>query len=231
MSLKDEIEDYVGRAMRETWSRRDGTKVPETQDIGLKNEGVNLDAVVLYADLAESTELVRSRSAPFAAEVYKCYLYAAARIVTAYDGTITAYDGDRLMAVYLGDSKNSNAAATALRINWAVQQVIQPALDVQYPKSGFVLRQKVGVDASSVMVARTGVRGNNDLVWVGTAANIAAKLAARGTTYSSYITETVYSRLAGWAKLSTKGDQNRWRDLGAGPEGVRVYGSTWWWSP
>ena len=50
----------------------------------------------------------------------------------------------------------------------------------------------VGIDSSDLFVARTGVRGANDLVWVGRAANYAAKLATLPDSYPTYITQEVY---------------------------------------
>lgn len=227
MTLKDDLDKYVKDTLGRDWTHRAGQVVPKLDSVGLGNDGVDLDAVILYADLADSTELVKNQSAEFAGEIYKTYLYLSDRIIRDNNGVITAYDGDRVMAVYLGDGKNTSAAATALRINWAVVNILQPALDEQYPELGFKVRQKIGIDASKVMVARTGMRGNNELVWVGTAANNAAKLAARSTAYPSYISEAVYKKLAIWPKYSKDKKIPMWQDLGIGDQGFRVYGSTW----
>src|SRR4051794_12445175 len=126
MALADDLRAYVKKTIDDQWERRDGQAVPEAEDLSLKNEAVDLDAVVLYADLADSTNLVKGWKDWFAAEVYKNYLYCAARIVRSMGGEITAYDGDRIMAVFIGDAKNSNAAKTGLRINWAVGDIIKP---------------------------------------------------------------------------------------------------------
>ncbi len=103
---------------------------------------------------------VESRKKFFAAEIYKAYLYRAAKIIRHQGGVITAYDGDRIMAVFIGDNKNSQAAETGLRISYAVTKIIQPALSKQYPKESYVVKQTVGVDRSELWVARTGIRGN-----------------------------------------------------------------------
>jgi class 3 adenylate cyclase len=134
------------------------------------------------------------------------------------------------MAVFIGDTKNSNAAKAGLRIKWAVDNIIKPPIQTKYPSNKYVLRQKVGIAASTVMVARTGIRGSNDLVWVGNSANIAAKLAGLGTNYSTYITEDVYKHLAQWAKNGGNPERNMWTDLGVKTGLGRVYGSTWHWS-
>lgn len=230
MSLSDELNEYVARTHARQWSRRNGQVIPGTEDIALGNESVDLDAVVLYADLKDSTGLVQNWDDWFAAEVYKNYLYVVSKIIRAQDGTITAFDGDRVMGVYIGDAKNSNAAKTALKINWAVINILQPAIDAQYPNSNYKLAQKVGVAASKTMVARTGIRGSNDLVWVGNAANIAAKLAALGRGYTTYITHDVFSRLNEETKVGGDPKQQMWQDLGTSDGFGRIYGSAFWWS-
>lgn len=230
MSLAQELRDYAAKTHKDAWQRRDGQKVPNTEDVAHKNEAVDLDAVVLYADLKDSTGLVRGYKDWFASEVYKNYLYTTSRIIRAHDGVITAFDGDRVMAVFIGGSKNSNAAKVALKINWAVKNILQPAMDEQYPNNTYRLRQKVGIASSKTMVARTGIRGSNDLVWVGNAANIAAKLAAMDDSYATYITEDVFKRLS--EKTKYGGDPKRlmWTDLGSGAGYGKIYGSTFWWS-
>ena len=67
------------------------------------------------------------------------------------------------MAVYLGNSKNSDAARTALKINYSVKEIINPAIKAQYPWTSYTLAHVVGIDTSNLFVARIGVRGDNDL--------------------------------------------------------------------
>ena len=178
MALIEDLKREVERIFKSAWTTRAGNVVPESENIKLGNDAVEIDGTVLYADLTASTLLVDTQTPLFAAEIYKTYLLCAAKIITAEGGSITAYDGDRIMAVFIGDSKNSSAAKTALKINYSVEHIINPALRNQYPNSTYKVRQTVGIDTSKLTVARTGIRGSNDLVWVGRAANYAAKLAA-----------------------------------------------------
>ena len=98
MGLKDDLEKEVKKIFGDTWTSRKGTVVPTTDDIGLGNDGVELDAAVLYADLTDSTSLVSGYSQEFAAEIYKCYLRCAAKIIRAEGGSITSFDGDRIIS-------------------------------------------------------------------------------------------------------------------------------------
>lgn len=228
MGLGDDLNSEVRKILRENWSKRAGQVVPESDDLKLGNDAVILEGTVLYADLDDSTRLVDTMPRYFAAEIFKCYLACAARIIRSEGGEITSYDGDRIMAVFVGNSKNSSAARTALKINYAVKNIVNPAIKKQYPKSNYSVKHVVGIDTSKLFVARTGIRGANDLVWVGRAANYAAKLSTRAGP-STQITGEVYGRLNDRSKYGKNG-KNMWTLTTASEIGnKRIYTSTWWW--
>ncbi len=227
MGLRDELESSVTATFKERWKTRDGIKVPESNDLKLTNDAVKLDGVVLYADMSASTQLVEQKKATFAAKVYKVYLYCAARIINSAGGVITAYDGDRIMAVFIGNNKNTNATQTALKINYARLKIINPAIKKQYPKSTYKLKHVVSIASSELFVARTGVRGANDLVWVGNAANYAAKMCALSNEYSTRISEEVYKRINNNAKYDSKG-KNMWESARWDYKGKTIYTSNYW---
>lgn len=226
MGLANDLNAEVSTILRSRWSIRDGEVVPDTPDLKLGNDGVTLDATVLYADIDGSTNMVDSTKAHFAAEVYKSYLLCAARIIRSEGGVITAYDGDRVMAMFIGGSKNTWAVRCGLKINYAVQKIINPAIQQQYT-TDFVLQQVVGIDTSKLLVARTGIRGSNDLVWVGSAANHAAKLSILSEQpYATFISSAVFDKINASVKESngtTMWEQRTWRSR-------TVYRSSWWWS-
>lgn len=228
MAIQDELTTYVDTVFTQAWTRRKGQQVPDTDDVALENEAVELDATVLYADLAGSTKMVKDKHDWVAASVYKSYLYCAAKLIRKRGGVITAYDGDRVMGVFIGDSKNSDAAICGLNINHAASQIVMARYKQRWPDTTFELKQRVGIDTSKLFVARTGIRGSNDLVWVGNAANNAAKMAALSTSYPTYVTAEVYSRLKKEARHSNKDGSNMWTDLGISALGYRIYGSRWW---
>jgi class 3 adenylate cyclase len=229
MTLKDELTAYAKKTHDDLWVRREGRKIPDTESVTLGTDAVTLNGTVLYADLSDSTSLVRGWKDWFAAEVYKNYLYCASRIIKAEGGEITAFDGDRIMAVYLGDSKNTSAVRTGLKINWTVRNILQPAMLAKYPNSKYEYHQKVGIDTSALFVAKTGIRGSNDLVWVGNSANNAAKMAALDRGYSTYITGTIYNHMNAETKFGGDPKKNMWTDLGTNDFGYQLYGSRWLW--
>lgn len=200
MALKEALETAVAEIFTDSWTERAGQQVPEPEDLRLGNNAVTLDATVLYADMSDSTKLVDGYKAWFAAAVYKAYLVCAARVVREQDGSITAYDGDRLMAVFIGSDRNSNAAIAGLKLNHAVANIINPAMLARFPKVAYRVSHVVGIDSSTLFAARTGIRKYNDLVWVGRAANYAAKMANIKNPNKVFISDAVFQDLSDDAK-------------------------------
>jgi class 3 adenylate cyclase len=197
MSLKQDLESAVNGTLSRTWSSRNGTTVPTTDKVALAGGAVKLAATILYADLADSTALAVTQDRRVAAKVYKSFLLCSSKIIRSHSGHIRSFDGDRVMGVFVGSTKDTNAAKCALQINWAFLNIVKPKLEVKYAslKDGnWTFAHCVGVDTSDVLVVRSGIRDNNDLVWVGRAPNVAAKLSAiRAGKYHSYITKAVYN--------------------------------------
>lgn len=236
MALRDDLSNDVSAILSKEWNVRKGLVVPITNDVALTGQAVRLRAAMLYADLADSTELATRYDWRVAARVFKCFLRCCSRLIRARGGNIRSFDGDRVMGIFLGNEKNTLAAQCALQINYAFTEVIKPKLEAKYPRirSGpYELAHCVGVDTGEVIAVRGGVVNNNDLVWVGRAPNVAAKLSAlRQSPYHSFITPAVYIGMSDCARYSPDGrlmwSKWSWDEV----EGIKeIYGSTWWMLP
>jgi class 3 adenylate cyclase len=232
MALSDDLTTYVKTTFDAQWApAREGKVVPDQKSLSLTNDAIHFAcATVLYADLNRSTKMVDSKQWWFAAEIYKTFLYCAARIIRDNGGEVVAYDGDRVMGVFLGDQQVRNAAICGLKINYAVTHLIMPLKKQKYTDDDFVLRHVVGIDASEMHVAKTGVRGDNDLVWVGRAANYAAKLSDINGDQATWITGAVFNALPETAKYGGNPSQLMWtKHTWNTMNKMEIYGSTWWW--
>ena len=228
MGLKADLESQVSRIYTEQWKRRDGRKVPEDDDLSSGNDAVDLEAAILYTDLSDSTKLVENYKDWFAAQNYKTFLQCATRIIRSEGGYIRSFDGDRVMGIYIGDAKNTSAVRSALKINWAVKNIIQPALQKQY-KSKYVMKHVTGIDCSKVMAIKAGIRNNNDVAWIGRAANHAAKLTTLPDSHATWITDKVYDNM--WDKVKYSKGIDMWEERFWKPQkNRRIYRSTYWWA-
>ena len=144
-----------------------GRVVPETDDVKkMKGGAVRIEAAILYADMAESTVLVSDFDARTAARVMKSFLYCSSRIIRDNGGEIRSFDGDRVMGIFIGNSKNSSAAKSALQIKYATDKIVRPKAETKYPTlktRGFVISHASGVDRSDIFAVRAGMRDSNDL--------------------------------------------------------------------
>ena len=231
MGLLSDLQDEVRTIFAEQWKATDGNVVPDPEDLALSNEARRFErATILYADLSGSTSLVDAHTWQMAGEIYKAYLACAARIIRSLDGEIVAYDGDRIMAIFISNTQTSNAAKCGLQINWAVQNIVNPALQKQYPAKNYVVKQVVAIDTSEIRAARIGIRGGNDLVWIGRAANYAAKLTECRSDYPTWLTEAAYNQILKSSKFGGNPKQNMWTEFKwTAMNNIKVYGSNWWW--
>ena len=234
MPFTDDLKTTIENIAKSRWEETEGRVVPEV--VGLGNKGVKLDATFLYADLEDSTDMAMNGRQK-TAEVYKAFLACCSKIIILRGGSVRSFDGDRIMGVFIGNIKNTSAAKAALNIKYVFNEILLPIFKNQYEvfKNGTLkLNYSVGIDTSSVLVAQAGIRNNNDLVWVGQAPNIAAKLSTlRESGYNSYITKAVYDSMADEAKISTDGkemwESRTWSKLPANLQSI--YRSSWRWQP
>ena len=231
VELTDDLNAYVKDTFSSNWSTRKSQSVPEPSNLKSSNDAFIFDrATVLYADICGSTAMVNNSTWWDAGAVYKSFLYCAARLITDNGGTISAYDGDRIMGVFVGEVQSTPAVITALKIHSAVKNTIMPALKTRYPGSDFKLRHVVGIDTSPIQVAKVGVRGENDLVWIGKAANYAAKLTELSSDFQTWITGELFDALLEDGKIGGNPKRPMWtQDVWKEMSGARIYKSNWWW--
>ncbi len=232
MALKADLENKVANILSVTWDVRDGQVVPSTDNVNLSNGAVRLEAAYLYADLADSTTLGRDFNCQTAARVVRSYLHVMSTLIREHGGQIRSFDGDRVMGIFVGDLKCSNAAKCALQMNWAFANIVRPKVYAAAPglqQNGYTLEHTAGVDVGDVLVVRAGVRGNNDLISIGAAPNIAARLSElRESGYHSFVTKAVYDRLSDKSKLSN--GTNIWeaRSLAIKGKTYSLYRTNYW---
>ncbi|MEM9357728.1 MAG: adenylate/guanylate cyclase domain-containing protein [Pseudomonadota bacterium] len=210
--LKNRVDTLFGT----TFSVREGRVVPTTDNVVLKDGAVKIDAAFLYADLAKSALLSKFCPWSTTAKIIRCFLDCSTRLIVKHGGATRSFDGDRVMGVFIGHSKNSNASICGREIHWAVRKIIHPAAEKQFKSirdNEVEIRHGVGIDVGEVRAVRSGIRNSNDLIWIGKAASFSAKLSdVRDTGYHTYISSRTFNRLSKPAKFASDGN-NRWTSV------------------
>lgn len=210
MSLKDDLTETVDQITADPYDVRRSSKVPATTDV-LYGQGVSIAATYLYADMVDCSGLNAAcgpDEVATAAKVIRLFLDVSVRIIKSHGGEIRSFDGDRVMGIFVGDSRQDRAVMSAMQIKWACQKLLQPKIDETYDvlaAAGWKLKPGCGIASGGrTLVVRGGVRHqDNDLVSVGVSPNLAAKMSDyREGSYSIVISKATYENLTDVAKLS-----------------------------
>lgn len=217
--------------LRTKWDVRDGTVIPESDTVALKNGAVKVNATFLYADLAASSKLAQICPWETTAKIIRAYLHIAIRLIRAYGGEIRSFDGDRVMGVFMGETKNTYAIRCAREIFWMIENYLAPHATKEFQSiknNEIVIRQCVGVDTGTAIAVRAGIRNNNDLVWIGRAPSLAAKLSdVREYPYCVLISDDCFKKLGDSEKKN--GENSIWesRSLTFGGKAMTVHRTKW----
>ena len=200
MGRRKDIEKQVSHFIRGNFKIVQSRTIPSSKDLGFGKDGRTIKPAILYADIRRSSEVTERHRRQTTAKIYKSFLYAMANIARHNGGQIRSFDGDRIMVVFPPDKSGENqacikAVSTGKEMAWFFEKILKPKLN-QYDNA---LDCGIGIAFGEMLVVRVGLPRNsdhNDIVLVGRAANLAAKLSDRGRKpHRIWIDEETYNRL------------------------------------
>ena len=158
----------------------------------------------LYADISNVNTLIRSGSLSQQEAVRRLHLWQreGSRIVSSLGATKVHFQGPRLHAVaYRPISDQPRAAVKAVLLGSALRHSLTAFNDTVATDDAWIAA--VGVDHGQVTVTRNGTHGDRELLFLGPAANHAAKILPQSgiritpavthllpDNFASYLTET-----------------------------------------
>lgn len=237
MGISEDVELDVEKIKDTTMSVRSGQVVPSTDSIALHNGAVELEVAYLYADLANSSKMARRFDRRITAKILKSFLATSTRIVRHKGGTVMSFDGDRVMAAFVGGAKCTNATKAAFAIAWSISEVIRPGFENKYASvrdADFRIAHATGIDVGTAYVVRAGARGTNDLVSIGRAPNLAAKFSdIRSGGNTTFASGSAYSKMNADCKKYLKSDTNPWTKASWNfiGEEITYYRTSYWRKP
>jgi len=122
-----------------------------------------LNVVVLYVDIAGSTNMGMVLPADKLATVIKIFVQEMSYLVSGYHGYVLKYAGDSVIAYFPAETNLAEVCGNAINCARSMINIIRYALnpvlaEEQYPE----LRVKIGVDVGENQIVRLG--GNVDLL-------------------------------------------------------------------
>lgn len=238
LALKDDVASDIKKTVYTSLSTTTRTdtvdqSVPEAEKMGY-SQGIYLPSTYLYADMADSSGLVAVSPADTVARIMKAYLVVSTRIIRANNGHIRSFDGDRVMGIFAGADRFNRSVKSAMQIKWAIQEHVQPAISAHFKSikdSGWTMKHGCGIASGQALLVRAGFRGSDDLISIGDAPNLAAKLSdLRESSYNTFIGKGTYSSLT--EPALTSNGTNMWTgsyDMEMGGRSFPYYKSSYRW--
>jgi class 3 adenylate cyclase len=168
-------------------------------DADLRLRGVRLDGTVLLSDLRAFTTFAEALPADDVIEVLNDYLSEMSDAVLDHGGTLVAYMGDGMMAVFGAPIEADDHADRALTAAREMLRERLPRFNGWLRENGFPdsFRMGIGLNSGPLMSGTVGSLRRLEYAAIGDTTNTASRLEklTKGTPHSILIAESTRQRL------------------------------------
>ena len=147
-------------------------------------EGERKQVTVLFADLKDSTELIRGLDPEAAQQLLDPALHHMMDAVHRFEGTVNQVLGDGIMALFGAPIAHEDHALRACYAALAMQAAMQPYTEEVRRTRGLELRMRVGLNSGEVVVRAIGNDLHMDYSAVGETTVLAARMEQTATAGS-----------------------------------------------
>src|SRR5712692_5464233 len=139
-------------------------------------EGERKQVTVLFADLKDSTELIRGLDPEAAQQLLDPALHCMMEAVHRFEGTVNQVLGDGIMALFGAPIAHEDHALRACYPAMAMQAAMRAQTDEVRRTRGLKLRMRVGLNSGEVVVRAIGNDLHTDYSAVGETTHLAARM-------------------------------------------------------
>lgn len=163
-------------------------------DMNLELGGYLRDITVLFADARNFTRLSETLSPADVVQVLNSRLDIIADAITIYDGTITQFQGDNVIALFNESDHQPHHALNAVNAGIAIQQAL--ATYHQLPTTSTCLEFGVGINTGSALIGNIGAKHRFSYTATGDAVNLAARISSAVPANEIWISKDTFQQLA-----------------------------------
>jgi adenylate cyclase len=174
-------------------------QVLDQADDDLRLGGVQREGTVMFSDLRGFTSFAETLEPATVIGALNRYLTAMSEAILDHGGTLVAYMGDGIMAVFgapLAQDDHADRAVAAARDMLDRLNGFNEWLREEGLHEGF--KMGIGLNSGQVMSGHVGSERRLEYTALGDTTNTAARLEGmtKGTPYQLYVADSTYSRLA-----------------------------------
>ncbi len=145
-------------------------------------EGERKQVTVLFADIKDSTELIKDLDPEAAQQLLDPAIHLMMDAVHRFEGTVNQVLGDGIMALFGAPIAHEDHALRACYAALAMQAAMQPYAEDVRRQHGVTLRIRVGLNAGEVVVRAIGNDLHMDYSAVGQTVHLAARMEQLGAS-------------------------------------------------
>jgi predicted ATPase/class 3 adenylate cyclase len=168
-------------------------------------EGERKHVTVLFADLKDSTELIRDLDPEDAQKLLDPAIHIMMEAVHRFEGTVNQVLGDGIMALFGAPLAHEDHAARACYAALAMQAAMHPYAEEVRRTYGMTLRIRVGLNSGEVVVRTIGNDLHMDYSAVGHTTNLASRMEQLATPGSITLTGATLRLVEGLVQVNTLG--------------------------
>src|SRR6266567_4327838 len=168
-------------------------------------EGERKQVTVLFADIKDSTELIRDRDPEAAQQLLDPALRHMMDAVHRYEGTVNQVLGDGIMALFGAPIAHEDHALRACYAALAMQAAMRSYTEEVRRTRGLELRMRVGLNSGEVVVRAIGNDLHMDYSAVGETTHLAARMEQLATPGSSRLTAATLRLVEGLVQVTALG--------------------------
>jgi class 3 adenylate cyclase len=168
-------------------------------------EGERKQVTVLFADLKDSTELIRGLDPEAAQQLLDPALHIMMDAVHRFEGTVNQVLGDGIMALFGAPIAHEDHALRACYAALAMQAAMQPTTEAVRRTRGLELRMRVGLNSGEVVVRAIGNDLHMDYSAVGETTHLAARMEQLATPGSIRLTPNTLGLVEGLVRVHALG--------------------------
>jgi class 3 adenylate cyclase len=168
-------------------------------------EGERKQVTVLFADLKDSTELIRGLDPEAAQQLLDPALHRMMDAVHRFEGTVNQVLGDGIMALFGAPIAHEDHALRACYAALAMQAAMRSYTDDVRRAQGLELRTRVGLNAGDVVVRAIGNDLHMDYSAVGETTHLAARMEQMATPGTIRLTAATLHLVEGLVQVTALG--------------------------
>jgi class 3 adenylate cyclase/tetratricopeptide (TPR) repeat protein len=168
-------------------------------------EGERKQITVLFADIKDSTELIRDLDPEAAQQLLDPVIHHMMEAVHRFEGTVNQVLGDGIMALFGAPIAHEDHALRACYTALAMQATMRDYTEEVRRTQGLELRIRVGLNAGEVVVRAIGNDLHMDYSAVGQTTHLAARMEQLATPGTIRLTATTLRLVEGLVRVNALG--------------------------